>query len=166
MAVATFTVMKPTTAGLVFAGSVATAALAGSQFNPNPDTETGHWYGRLEKSPLTPPNAVFGPVWSTLYALIAYAGWRLWRTRNSGDRRDALRLWSLQLGLNSLWSPLFFGARKPKLALADLAALLLAQTAYIRKARRVDRVAAWLFIPYVIWCSFAAFLNAEIVRRN
>ncbi len=158
--------MKRTTAGLVFAGSVAAAALAGSRFNPTPDTGTGDWYGRLEKSPLTPPNAVFGPVWTTLYAMIAYAGWRLWRKRNTAHRRSALRLWSLQLGLNSLWSPLFFGARKPKLALADLAALLFAQAAYIRKARRVDRVAAWLFIPYVIWCSFAAFLNAEIVRRN
>lgn len=158
--------MKKTTAGLVFAGSVAAAGLAGSRFNPAPETATGEWYGRLEKSPLTPPNAVFGPVWTTLYALIAYAGWRIWRTRNTADRRDALRLWSLQLALNSLWSPFFFGARKPSLAMADLAALLGTQAAFLHKARRVDGPAALLFVPYIAWSSFAAFLNAEIIRRN
>lgn len=158
--------MKKRTAGLLFAGSVAAAGGAGAVFNPNPSTDTGRWYRGLDKSPLTPPDAVFGPVWTTLYAAIAYAGWRIWRAPRSGDRQGALRLWALQLGLNSLWSPLFFGAKKPSVAMGDLAALLVAQGAFLKKARRVDRGAAWLFVPYVAWCLFAAFLNAEIVRRN
>lgn len=158
--------MRKTTAGLLFAGSVAAAGGAGALFTPRPSTATGEWYARLEKSALTPPDAVFGPVWTTLYIVIAYAGWRIWRTRRSDERRDALRLWALQLGLNGLWSPLFFGAKRPSVAMGDLVLLLVAQAAFLRKARRVDRTAAWLFVPYVAWCLFASFLNAEVVRRN
>ena len=122
----------------------------------------GRWYRRLEKSPLNPPPAVFGPVWTVLYGLIATSGWRVWR---AGSRK-ALGWWAAQLALNAAWSPIFFGLKRPRAALADLALLLPAIAIYARHARQVDRPAAWMVAPYLGWVGFASVLNAEIVRRN
>lgn len=149
-----------------FGGAVAGAALLGARFNPAPGTETGRWYAEQRKARLNPPNAVFAPVWTTLYTLMTIAAYRVWRAPESPSRDAALRLWFAQLGLNSAWSPLFFGAKRPALSMADLLALLATQTAFVRKAHDVDRPAAWLFAPYIAWVTFAGYLNAEIVRRN
>lgn len=124
------------------------------------------WYRVLRKPPLQPPNRVFGPVWSVLYGAIAYSGWKVWRAPKSPERSRALALWAAQLGLNGAWTPLFFGARRPKLALADLAALDAAATAYAAAAAEVDRTAALVVAPYLAWLGFATYLNAEIVARN
>jgi benzodiazapine receptor len=153
-------------AAAAFGGAVAAAALLGSRFNPAPGTEAGLWYGRQRKSPLNPPDQVFAPVWTTLYVLMSIAAHRVWRTPESPARQAALRLWFIQLGLNAAWNPLFFGARQPVISFVDLLALLVAQSAFIRKAKDVDRAAAWLFAPYVAWVMFAGYLNAEIIRRN
>ena len=150
----------------LFGGAVAAAAIFGSRFNPGTDPATGAWYRGLEKSPLNPPNQVFAPVWTTLYALIAIAAYRVWRAPASPERDAALRLWFAQLALNTAWSPLFFGAKQPALALADLLALVGTQAAFVHKAKHVDRTAAWLFAPYIAWVIFAGYLNAEIVLRN
>jgi benzodiazapine receptor len=147
-------------------GAVAAAALLGSRFNPAPGTETGAWYARQEKSPLNPPNTVFAPVWTTLYALMAVSAYRVGSAPKSEARDRALRLWSMQLGLNAAWSPLFFGAKNPMISFVDLLALQAAQWAFVRKAKEVDRTAAWMFVPYIAWVLFAGHLNFEIVRRN
>ena len=157
--------MKTTTAGVVFAGSVAGAAAAGAAFNPSGGA-TADWYRKLEKSPLNPPDAVFGPVWTVLYGLIGLAGFRIWRTDRGPGRTRALRLWGLQLVLNAAWSPLFFGAKRPAVALADLGGLLVANAALLAEARKLDRTSSGLLVPYLAWCAFAAYLNAEVVRRN
>lgn len=149
-----------------FGGAVAGAALLGARFNPAPGTETGDWYRGLRKSPLNPPDAVFAPVWTTLYTLMTVAAYRVWRAPAGPARDAALRLWFTQLGLNTAWSPLFFGAKQPAISLADLLALLATQAAFVRKASDVDRTAAWLFAPYIAWVAFAGHLNVEIVRRN
>jgi len=150
----------------LFGGTVAAAALLGARFNPAPGTERGAWYGRLEKSPLNPPDKIFAPVWTTLYALMVVAAFRLWRAPETPTRAAALRLWFTQVGLNAAWSPLFFGARQPAISMADLLALLAVQSAFVRKAKGVDGAAAWLFAPYIAWVMFAGYLNAEIIRRN
>lgn len=158
--------MKKQLAAATFLGSVAVAAVGGSQFNPTPGTETGDWYEGLEKSSLNPPKEVFAPVWTTLYAAMALSGYRIWSARRGKARTATLRLWFAQLGVNAAWSPLFFGAKQPVLSLIDLTALVGLQAAYMNKARKVDAIAAWLFVPYVAWVGFAGFLNAEVVRRN
>lgn len=151
--------------GAVFAGAVASSAALGSRFNPGRG-ETREWYDSLEKPSFNPPNGVFPIVWTTLYALMAASAYRA-ATRGSGRARSlSLGLWGTQLALNAAWSPLFFGAKKPRWALADLAALLGAIAAYTTVVRKVDAKAALMMAPYLAWVAFAGVLNAEIVRRN
>ena len=110
---------------------------------------------------------MFGPVWTTLYTLMAVAGFRIWNKKDrSPDRARALVLWPTQLALNAAWSPLFFGAKRPDLAMADLLVLMIALILLTRDASKVDKPAAWMFAPYVVWVAFAGVLNAEVIRRN
>lgn len=146
-------------AAAAFGAATASAALLGSRFNPT--GERGRWYGSLEKPPFTPPDAAFPIVWTALYAAMAVSAFRVWRSE-----RRALPWWGAQLALNAAWSPIFFGARQPKLALADLVALFAAIAGYTNEARKADAPAAWMMVPYLAWVAFAGVLNAEIVRRN
>lgn len=148
-----------------FAACVAAAATFGGMFNPG-RTGIREWYGALEKPPFNPPDAVFGPVWTALYILMVISAYRVWAAEESAERTLALRLWFLQLALNAAWSPLFFGARKPGLALIDILLLLPAIVAYIAVSRKADRPAAWMMAPYLAWVSFATLLNEEIFRLN
>jgi len=124
------------------------------------------WYRDLRKPSFTPPDKVFPVAWTTLYALIAYSGWRVWSAAPSRQRDAALRLWISQLAANAQWSKLFFGQRRPTLALADVFALEGSIIAYIAAAHKVDRAAAYAFLPYAAWVAFATVLNAEILRLN
>lgn len=124
------------------------------------------WYQSLDKPRFTPPDQAFPVVWTTLYALIAWSGWRVWSTAPSRERNHALRLWLSQLAANARWSELFFGQHRPASALADVLALEGSILAYIRAARKVDRAAGNAFIPYAAWVAFATVLNAEILRLN
>lgn len=124
------------------------------------------WYRLLRKSSLNPPDGAFPPVWTALYGLNALSATRVYRSEPSGRRSRALGLWGVQQALNAAWSPLFFGRRRPRAALADIALLWAAIGAYIESARKVDRLAATLFAPYLAWVTFAAFLNEEVVRKN
>ena len=148
---------------VVFGGLTAGAALAGvaTMREVNQD-----WYDGLRKPRLTPPKAVFGPVWSGLYALIALSGYRVWRAPRSRRRRTALGLWGTQLVLNAAWTPLFFGAHRTLAALVDLIALTSTATAYAAAARKVDKPAALMMLPYLGWLGFAGYLNEEIWRLN
>lgn len=126
-------------------------------------TLPGEWYAGLNKPAFNPPNWIFGPVWSVLYVMIAVAGWRLWENhRNSG----ALAVWWIALSFNFLWSPVFFGAQMPGVALLVIVFLLALILTFIAIVRPLDKVAAWLFVPYAAWVSFATMLNFAIWWLN
>jgi translocator protein len=130
-------------------------------------TAPGEWYARLAKPAFNPPAWVFGPAWTTLYVLIAVAGWRVWCDRAWRDGGGwAMTLWWVQLGLNFAWSPVFFAAHRIGLALIIVVALLAVILAFMAAAWGRDRVAAWLFAPYAAWVAFAAVLNASIWSLN
>jgi tryptophan-rich sensory protein len=114
------------------------------------------WYLTLTPPPLTPPNWVFGPVWTTLYVMIGGAGWLVWRRRGAGP---AMRLWGWQLAANAVWTPAFFGLHSPGLGLAVILVLLGLIGLTIRAFWRVQRLAAALMMPYCAWTVFAAYLN-------
>jgi translocator protein len=147
----------------LFAGATAVAAALGSSASKAPRRP---WYRLLSKPPLQPPAWVFGPVWTALYGLMSVSAYRVFRLPPSPERSRALSLWWTQLGLNAAWSPLFFGAHRPRAALADLVGLASASTAYVRAAKDLDRPAAWMMAPYLGWLGFAGYLNASIVARN
>ncbi len=124
----------------------------------------GPWYAALDKPPFNPPDWLFAPVWSILYVAVAVAGWRIWRLDDTTG--GAMTAWWVQLGLNFLWSPVFFTLQAPGLALAVILALLAAIVVFILPAWRRDRTAALLFLPYGAWVAFAALLNASIWWLN
>lgn len=150
---------------LGFGAAVAGAAWIGSRYSPR-DLRTRLWYRRLNKPSFNPPDAVFPIVWAALYTLMAISGWRVWQRRDSPERTAALRLWISQLTANAQWSRLFFGEHLPTWSLADVLSLQAAVIRYIFEARKVDKPAAALFVPYAAWLAFAALLNEEIIRRN
>jgi tryptophan-rich sensory protein len=124
------------------------------------------WYRMLSKPPGQPPARVFGPVWTALYGLMAFSAYRVYRARPTRARGRALRMWWTQLALNAAWSPLFFGAHRPRAALADLIGTTTAVAKYTTAAAKVDRAAALTMIPYLGWLGFATYLNGAIVARN
>jgi len=125
------------------------------------------WYVGLHKPAFNPPNAVFGPVWTILYVLMAIAAWRVWRAgQRDGRRRGAIGLYAVQLALNLAWSLTFFGLRRPDLALADIALLLVAVLATTVAFWRRDHLAGLMMVPYVAWVAFASMLNFAIWRLN
>jgi tryptophan-rich sensory protein len=148
-----------------FGAAVAAAAGSGAVATPKSGA-TREWYDSLDKPPFTPPRWVFPVAWTTLYTLMAASAYRVWRAPDSPARTRALALWGTQLAANAAWSPLFFAARNPKAALADLGVLLPTIAAYTAEARKVDPASAWMMAPYLAWVGFAGVLNAEIVRRN
>ncbi|MCB5174380.1 tryptophan-rich sensory protein [Microvirga sp. SM9] len=125
------------------------------------------WYAALEKPWFTPPNWLFAPVWTTLYGMMAYAIWRILSLpREQPGRRAAVTAFFVQLALNSLWSFAFFGARSPVAGLIVIAALIVAILATIRAFWPLDRVAAWLLVPYLAWVAYATALNGAIWYLN
>lgn len=123
------------------------------------------WYPSLRKPPGTPPSWLFGPVWTSLYALMAISAWLIWRQYHWGAR-PALLIFLAQLALNLAWSVIFFGARRPGFALAEIITLWWAILFNIYIFYSLDIVAAYLLIPYLVWVSFAAYLNAGICLLN
>lgn len=126
----------------------------------------GDWYASLNKPAWNPPNWVFGPVWTLLYGMMAVAAWLVWQQGGFALQRRPLRLFLIQLGLNALWTPLFFGLRSPGLAFVDIILLWLAIVATLISFWRVSRPATWLLVPYLAWVSFAAVLNGTIWWLN
>jgi benzodiazapine receptor len=126
------------------------------------------WYDALDKPPFTPPTVVFGPAWALLYANQAVAGWLVWRGDAHRGEYDvpALTSYWMQLGLNLGWTMLFFGLRRPALALIEICVLWLAVVLTIREFARRHRVAAALLLPYLAWVTYAAALNFDVWRRN
>ena len=125
------------------------------------------WYAGLNKPAFNPPNGVFAPVWTSLYLLMAASAWRVWRAGPAGGRRrGAIILYAVQLALNLAWSLIFFGLRRPDLALVEVALLLAAvvTTAILFWSR--DRLAGVMMVPYAAWVGFASLLNFAIWRLN
>ncbi len=123
----------------------------------------GEWYAALVKPSFNPPNWIFGPVWTTLYVMIAVAGWRTWERRFEGP---AMQIWFGQLAVNFVWSPAFFSVQSIGLALAIILLLLLLIVAFIAVSWNRDRISAWLFVPYLAWVSFATILNVSLYVLN
>lgn len=126
----------------------------------------GEWYLALNKPDWHPPTWVFGPVWSTLYVLMAVSAWLVWRQGGFARQLRPLSLFLVQLVLNAAWSPLFFGLKQPGIAFAEILLLWLAIAATLLSFHRVHRIAAWLLVPYIAWVSFAAFLNGVLWQLN
>lgn len=124
------------------------------------------WYPTLAKPSFNPPDWIFGPVWSVLYLMMAVAAWRVWRRAGWSEGRNALLLHLLQLTANFLWSALFFGLRRPGLALLDCLLLLALVILAVLAFRRHDRMAGLLMAPYAAWVAFACVLNFAIVDLN
>ena len=122
------------------------------------------WYESLAKPSWTPPDVVFAPVWTALYAAMAVAAWRVWRRGGWLAHRGALALFLSQLVLNFTWSFIFFGAQQIGWALADILTLWILIAMTMRRFAAIDRQASWLMAPYLAWVTFAAALNAEIYR--
>jgi tryptophan-rich sensory protein len=129
------------------------------------------FYGGLAKPAWAPPGWVFGPVWSTLYLLMGVAAWLVWRARPTetgarASRRRGLTLFVAQLGLNALWTWLFFAWRQGAAALAEIALLWLTVALTAWHFGRVRRPAAWCLAPYLAWVGFAMALTWAVWRRN
>jgi len=149
--------------GAALLASIALVSLAagfGASFG------TGAWYAALVKPSFNPPNWIFGPVWTTLYLMMAVAAWLIYRNRQQPGARGALMLYGLQLILNALWSALFFGAHWMGIALVEILLLDALILLCIIRFWPLSRTAAILFIPYFVWVSFAAFLNFTLWRLN
>lgn len=148
---------------VVFLALAFVAAAFGAFFPP------GAWYAELSKPSWTPPNWLFGPVWTVLYIMIGIAGSRLWRvSRQTGATlaTAALGAWGVQMILNALWSWIFFGLHKPGLAFLEISLLWIAIAGTIALAWRQDRVSSWLLVPYLLWVSFASALNFTLWQMN
>ena len=127
----------------------------------------GNWYADLDKPFFNPPNWIFGPVWATLYIMMGTSAYLVWQKDiNSKAVRIVLVCFIVQLFLNAIWTPLFFGLHSPLLGLIDIVLLLNAIIVTVFAFFQISRPAALLLIPYLAWVSFATILNASIYLLN
>ena len=160
----------PTTAhsALVLAASIGLVAIIAAAGAAIGAPGVDGWYEDAAKPMFTPPNAIFGPVWGVLYLSMAIAAWLVWRRPPSLARTRALRIYAVQLALNALWTPAFFGlgavigATGLWIALVVIVLLDFAILAAIIRFSDVSRVAATLLVPYWLWVLFATTLNAAM----
>jgi len=124
------------------------------------------FYAELDKARWAPPAWLFGPAWTVLYVLMAVAAWRIWRAYGFADASVELGLYGVQLALNAAWSWFFFVRRSGSLATIEVSALLTSVVATMFAFWRRDPIAGALFIPYVMWVSFATALTVSVWRRN
>jgi tryptophan-rich sensory protein len=138
------------------------AALGGAATYP----QIENWYATLAKPSWTPPDWIFGPVWTALYTCMAVAAWLVWRQRGMADALAPLAIFGIQLGLNVAWSWLFFGFQSPGLAVIDILLLVAAIAATLVAFWRRSLAAGVLLVPYLGWVGFASVLNVAIWRLN
>ncbi|MGR3802574.1 tryptophan-rich sensory protein TspO [Marinibacterium profundimaris] len=141
----------------VFLAACFAAGSTGGLFPP------GRWYDQLAKPSWTPPNWLFPVAWTTLYICIAAAGARV---AVQPDNALAMAFWALQIALNTLWTPVFFGLHKLRLGLVVLVALWLSVAVAMVMLWSVDRIAGMLFLPYLAWVTVAGALNLSVLRLN
>jgi benzodiazapine receptor len=128
--------------------------------------EIAGWYRTIAKPRWNPPDAVFGPVWTALYIMMAIAAWWVWRPAGFRGAAGPLTLFFVQLGLNGLWSWIFFAWHRLGWAFAEIAVLWVVLAATTIAFFAHSRVAGWLMTPYLAWVSFASYLNFAIWRLN
>ena len=124
------------------------------------------WYPILIKSELNPPSWIFGPVWTILFLLMGYALYLVWRDESGKSKRLAYFAFGIQMFLNALWSIIFFGLHSPGGALVEIVLLWLAIFATIIIFAKISKLSAWLLVPYILWVSFAMYLNYSIYILN
>ena len=139
-------------------------AWTGAQVSPG--IASSEWYEQLNKPDWNPPGWLFGPVWTALYTMMAFAAWRIWRLSGFSGSKTELSFFGAQLFLNGLWSQLFFNAQNPGLAFIEIMILLAAIIATTWLFYQKDRIAGWLMIPYIFWVAFATVLNGTIWVMN
>ena len=141
----------------IFLCACGAAATTGSMFQP------GAWYDGLEKPNWTPPKWLFPVAWTTLYLLMSGAGARVIGDPAAGT---ALAFWALQIALNTLWTPVFFGLRNMRAGMVIIVFLWIAVAATMIAMLRVDILAGLMFVPYLAWVSVASALNYSVWKRN
>ena len=142
---------------VIFLIACGAAATTGMIFKP------GEWYAQLDKPSFTPPNWAFPVAWTIIYLLLAWAGYRLTLLPGS---QDILALWAAQIALNTLWTPVFFGARRVFAAMLILSLLLLVVAVMVVATLRLDLVTGLILLPYLLWLAVAFALNFSILRNN
>ncbi|MBU1089027.1 tryptophan-rich sensory protein [Patescibacteria group bacterium] len=124
------------------------------------------WYVTLNKPSFNPPNWLFGPVWTFLYLLMGISLFLVWNKKDSKDTKTALIFFAVQLGLNTLWSIIFFGMHLPLVAFLEILFLLFFIALTIIKFFPISKISAYLLTPYFLWVSFATILNLYIAILN
>lgn len=142
---------------LTFLAACGAAATTGAVFKP------GAWYDSLKKPVWTPPDWVFPLAWTTLYLLMSLAAMRV---AGTGGGVQGLAFWSLQIAMNTLWTPVFFGLRRMRMAMGVMVCLWLSVAATTWVFFSVDFVAGLMLVPYLIWVSIAGALNFTVMRMN
>ena len=156
--------IKRAVRALVFVVLVELVGVIGSIFT-SPAIPT--WYATLNKPSFNPPNWIFAPVWTLLYLSMGISAFLIWEKGiNKKEVRIALLIFGSQLILNVLWSYLFFGLKSPSLAFVGIIVLWLAITATIYAFYKISKPAGLILIPYILWVTFAAFLNFSILILN
>lgn len=154
--------MKTFLAFLIAIGASLAAGAIGSFFTSDAIIT---WYAFLQKPSISPPNWIFGPVWSLLYVLMGSAAALVYLSPR-GAKKLPLTLFAAHLAVNALWSVVFFGLHSPLVAYGIVMILWIMIVAMILLFRSYSRLASWLLIPYLLWVSFASVLNASIVLLN
>lgn len=124
------------------------------------------WYASLVKPSFSPPNSVFGPVWTTLYTLIGISAYLIYKSKKSDTRSHALNVYGLHLGINALWSIVFFGFRSPTWGFGVILALWMLIIYLMFQFSKISTKASLLLLPYLLWVSFASLLNLAIMLLN
>jgi len=151
--------MKIATWVIFYVGTIVAASSAGLW-------DIKGYYSELTSPPFAPPNWLFGPVWTILYIFVATIGFRLVYMAKDAWKPLLIALWTLQYALNTIWTPVFFGAYNLGAALIYIVALDVAILAFILLMWKRDRISAYLAIPYLAWVSFASLLNASFWMLN
>ncbi len=147
---------------LTFLAACGAAAATGAMIQP------GEWYDALKKPFWTPPSWVFPVVWTTLYILMAWSAMRVAVLEgvDGAAQMQALAFWALQIALNTLWTPVFFGLKRMKAGMAVMVCLWLSVAATTLAFLSVDVIAGLMFLPYLVWVSIAGTLNFTVIRLN
>ena len=141
----------------IFLIACCAAASTGVIFKP------GSWYAALQKPRFTPPNWLFPVAWTTIYLLLAWAGYRLSLLPGS---QTVLALWAAQIALNTLWTPVFFGAHRIVAGMIVISLLWLVVAVMVVLAIQLDVITGLILFPYLVWLTVAAALNFSIMRHN
>ena len=140
--------------------------MLGALFAPDFSASAAHWYAGLVKPHWLPPQNWFAPAWVVLYVLMAIAAWIVWRERYHRNRGTAITAYCIQLLLNAMWTPVFFGLKNIDAGLFEIVALWLAVGWTMREFARVKFAAALILVPYILWVTLTAAINLAVWKLN